>query len=53
MTTLDSSKCASRQDKQCAVVKTKCGVTAEVKLTKVCFKGKFTANYLSTAENVE
>jgi hypothetical protein len=29
------------------------GVIAEVKLTKVCFKGKFTAKIQSTAENVE
>jgi hypothetical protein len=49
MTTLDSSKCASRQDTQYAIVKTKGGVIAGVKLTKVCFKGKFQG----TAENVE
>jgi hypothetical protein len=29
------------------------GVIAGVKLTKVCFKGKFTAKFEITAENVE
>jgi hypothetical protein len=28
------------------------GVIAEVKLTKVCFEGKFTAKFQSTTENV-
>jgi hypothetical protein len=53
ITTLDSSKCVSRQDTQCAIVKAEDGVIAGVKLTKVCFKGKFTAKFPSTAENVE
>jgi hypothetical protein len=34
-------------------LKLKDGVIAEVKLTKVCFKGKLTAKVQSTAENVE
>jgi hypothetical protein len=29
------------------------GVISGVKFTKVCFKGKFTAKFQSTAENVE
>jgi hypothetical protein len=53
ITTLDSSKCASRQHTQCTIVKTKRWGHAGVKLTKVCFKGKFTAKFLSTTENVE
>jgi hypothetical protein len=53
ITTVDSSKCASRQDTQCAMVKIGGGVTAGVKLTKVCLKGKLTAKFLSTVENVE
>jgi hypothetical protein len=49
--TLDSSKCASRQDTQtegwghCR--------SQFCRLTKVCFKGKFAAKFQSTAEYVE
>jgi hypothetical protein len=53
MMTLDSSKCASRQDTQCAVVKTKGWGHCRGQTYKVCFKGKFTAKFPSTAENVE
>jgi hypothetical protein len=52
ITTLDSSKCASLQDTQCAIVKTKEWGHCRGKLTKVCFKGKFTAKFQSRAENV-
>jgi hypothetical protein len=34
------------------IIKLRDGVIAEVKLTKACFKGKFTAKFLSTAEKV-
>jgi hypothetical protein len=54
ITTLNSSKCASRQNTHCAIVKTKeWGSLQGVKLTKACFKGEFTAKFQSTAENVE
>jgi hypothetical protein len=54
MTLDDSSKCTSPQDTQCATVKKlRDGVITEVKLTKVCFKGNFTAEFQSTAENIE
>jgi hypothetical protein len=55
MTMLYSSKCAYRQDTQgqCAVVKTEGWGHCVGQTYKVCFKGKFTAKFLSTAENVE
>jgi hypothetical protein len=53
ITTLDSIKCASRQDTQNAIVKSEGWVSAGVKLTKLCFKRKFTAKFQHTAENVK
>jgi hypothetical protein len=52
ITTLDSSKCASWQDTQCAIIKTKGWGHCVGQITKVCFKGKFIAKFL-TAENAE
>jgi hypothetical protein len=53
ITMLDSSKCASRQDTQCAILKNKGWGHCRGELTKVCFKVKFTAKFQSTTENVE
>jgi hypothetical protein len=52
ITTLHSSKCASRKDTQCAIVNTKGWGPCRVKLAKVFFAGKFTSKFQSTAENV-